>query len=129
MRRTVPDASVLAAIAFGEPGAVEWADRLEGAALFAPTLLRYELQSVAREKCRAHPKDARRIVRALEAALAPESGIVWMDPNPADVVLVANATGLSAYDASYLCLAGMIEAELATRDEELSAALDPFAAR
>jgi predicted nucleic acid-binding protein len=52
-----------------------------------------------------------------------------MDPNALDVVMVANATGLSAYDASYLCLAGMLEADLVTRDRALSAALDPFAAR
>ena len=50
---------------------------------------------------------------------------MWLDPNPVDVVLVATATGLSTYDASYLCLAGMLEADLVTRDRKLSAALDP----
>ena len=127
MRRVVPDASVMAAITFSEPDAAEWSTRLENAVLCAPTLLRYELQSVARKKCRTHPKDARRILKALEITLDPATRIVWLDPNPRDVVLVANATGLSAYDASYLCLAGMLEADLITRDRKLAAAIDPFA--
>lgn len=127
MRRAVPDASVMAAITFSEPDAEHWGRQLEGAVIFAPTLLRYELQSVARKKCRTHPKDARRLLQALAITLDPAKRIVWMDPDPLDVVLVANATGLSAYDASYLCLAGMLEADLVTRDRKLAAAIDPFA--
>ena len=50
-----------------------------------------------------------------------------MDPDSVDVVLIAKATGLSTYDASYLWLAGYLEADLVTRDGALSAALDPFA--
>ena len=46
--RVVVDASVLAAVAFGEPDAGEWARRLDGATVFAPRLLQYEMQSVAR---------------------------------------------------------------------------------
>ena len=127
MRRVVVDASVLAAIVFTEPGAAEWVRRLDGAALFAPALLRYELQSVARKKCRNAPDRSPRIVQALALALDPSVGITWIDPNAADVVLMANAAGLTTYDASYLCLAGMLDADLATADETLAAALDPFA--
>ena len=126
MRRAVVDTSALAAIVFDEPGAGEWVRRLDGAVLFAPTLLQYELESVARKKCRRNPDESSRIVRALALALDPRAGITWMDPDPSDVVLVANATGLTAYDASYLCLAGMLDADLATADETLGAALDPF---
>ena len=39
------------------------------------------------------------------------------------MVLVANATGLTAYDASYLCLAGLLGAERATADTRLAATL------
>ena len=127
MRRVVVDASVLAAIVFNEPEAAQWVLRLEGAALFAPTLLQYELQSVAGKKCRHARGDSPRLVRALALALDPRAGITWMDPDPADVVLLANATGLSTYDASYLCLAGVLDADLVTGDEALGAALDPFA--
>jgi predicted nucleic acid-binding protein len=52
---------------------------------------------------------------------------LWIDPNPSDVVLIANATGLTTYDASYLCVAGMIDGDLMTADRTLGAALDPFA--
>jgi predicted nucleic acid-binding protein len=127
MRRAVVDTSALAAIVFDEPGAATWVRRLEGAVLFAPTLLQYELQSVARKKCRLNPDDSSRIVRALAIALDPRAGITWMDPDPSDVVLIANATGLTADDASYLCLAGALDADLMTADGTLAAALDPFA--
>jgi predicted nucleic acid-binding protein len=127
MRRIVVDASVMAAIAFGEPDAPQWGYRLEGAQLFAPTLLQYELSSVARKKCRQHPEQLRRILLALDLALDPRRGITWMDPNPVDVVVLSNATGLSSYDASYLWLAGILEADLVTRDRELAAAHDALA--
>lgn len=127
MTRIVVDASVLAALAFGEPDGEAWSRRLEGAAVFAPTLLRYELQSVAQKKCRRHPAKAPGIVTALARSIDAASGITWLDPDPADVVLLANATGLTAYDATYLCLAGQLGAELATADRALAAALEPRA--
>lgn len=129
MRRVVADAAALANVIFHESGGAEMGRRLEGAAVYAPTLLRYELQQVAAKKCRQRPLKTREVLAALDRALDPRAGIVWMDPNPRDVVLVANATGLSAYDASYLCLAGMLEADLVTRDRALAAAIDPRARR
>jgi predicted nucleic acid-binding protein len=129
MRRVVVDASVMAAIAFDEPEAARWSRALDGAALHAPTLLQYELASAARKKCRATPERARELVTALSLALDPRRGITWHDPNPMDVVLVANATGLSLYDASYLWLAGMLGADLVTADRELAQAHDPFGSR
>ena len=124
MTRLVVDASVLASLAFGEPEAAAWTERLEGQAVFAPRLLRYELQSVAHKKCRRYPDQAARIVAALARALDPQAGITWVDPDPADVVLVAGATGLTAYDATYLCLAGLLGADLATADRALASAID-----
>jgi predicted nucleic acid-binding protein len=127
MTCVVVDASVLAAVAFGEEGAERWTAMLEGAALHAPRLLQYELQNVARTKCRRDPQHAPAIVAALLRALDPATAITWHDPDPADVVLVANATGLTAYDATYLCVAGMLGADLATADRALAASLDPVA--
>jgi predicted nucleic acid-binding protein len=127
MRRVVVDASVLAAITFGEPDSEEWSQRLDGCALYAPALLQYELASVARKKCRQRPDLTRQILLATGLTLDRRRGITWMDPNPVDVVLIANATGLSTYDASYLWLAGYLEADLVTRDRALSVALDPLA--
>jgi predicted nucleic acid-binding protein len=123
--RVVIDTSVLAAVTFGEPDADAWARRLDGAAVFAPRLLQYELQSVARKKCEKHPRRVREIVSALARALDPATGITWVDPDPADVVLLANQTGLTAYDASYLYLTGLLGADLATADKRLAAALEP----
>ena len=125
MTPVVVDASVLAAVCFAEPDADAWALRLDGAALYAPRLLRYELQSVARKKCTAHPEQARQVIGALALALDERQGITWIDPDPVDVVLLAKATGLTTYDATYLCLAGMLEADLVTRDAALAAALNP----
>lgn len=127
MKRVVVDASVLAALVFGESGAREWSERLDGSAIFAPTLLQYELQSVARKKCRQHRERTHAILQALGLALEAGQAITWMDPNPIDVVLLANATGLTTYDATYLCLAGMLDADLVTQDRALAGATDPWA--
>ncbi len=51
----VVDASALAALLFGEPDADRVAERLGGAALFSPSLIRYELASVCRKKMRRYP--------------------------------------------------------------------------
>jgi predicted nucleic acid-binding protein len=129
MRRVVVDTSAFASVVFHEAGGAETSHRLEGAGVYAPTLMRYELQQVAAKKCRQRPANAREVLAALDRAVDPRAGIVWLDPDPLDVVMVANATGLSTYDASYLCLAGMLEADLVTRDRALSAAIDPCAVR
>ncbi len=121
----VVDASALAAVCFVEPDADTWARRLDGAALHAPRLLQYELFSVALKKCKARPEQARRVLEALTLALDERQGITWIDPDPVDVVLLARATGLTTYDATYLCLAGMLEADLVTRDAALAAMVDP----
>ena len=127
MRRVVVDTSVLAAITFDESTSQDWSTRLEGATLYAPTLLQYEMANVARKKCRQHPDQTRGILAALDLTLDPRRGIVWMDPNPVDLVVLSNATGLSPYDASYMWLAGFLGADLVTRDRALAAAVDPFA--
>jgi predicted nucleic acid-binding protein len=65
----VVDASVMAALAFGEPRADEAARLLSGAELCAPDLLPYELASVALKKVRRYPALASLIAAALEAVL------------------------------------------------------------
>lgn len=51
----VVDASALAALPFGEPGAEAIAGRLEGARLAAPALLDFELANVCLTKMRRQP--------------------------------------------------------------------------
>jgi predicted nucleic acid-binding protein len=122
--RVVVDASALAAIVFQEDEEAEVSRALEGAAVFAPTLLTFELASTARKKIQQRPADAPAILSALARALDGRWNIAWHDVQPADVVLVAHATGLSTYDASYLWLAGSLGADLVTLDARLSAAGD-----
>ena len=115
-RRVVVDASVLAAVTFAEESADEWRPKLEGAEVYAPSLLRYEMASVASKRCRERPDKARDILAALDRALDPRSGIKFREPNQMDVVLLSTVTRLSPYDASYLYLAGFLGADLLTAD-------------
>ena len=122
MIRVVVDASALVALAFNEPKGEEIARRLEGAAVYAPALLKFELANAAWKKVRRQPDSARSILGALTQALDPRIGITWMEVDHADAVLVSLATGLSAYDASYLWLAGILGADLVTLDSRLAEA-------
>lgn len=124
MNTVVVDASALAALVFLEPGFERVAERLEGATVSAPTLLKYELANVAVTKARRQPKDAAKIVAALAVALDDRSDINWHDINVSDVALVSIATGTTAYDAGYLWLAGSLGADLVTLDKGLARAVD-----
>lgn len=121
MRRVVPDASALSAVIFGEPDAARVEPLLDDAELFAPTLLQFELANVAWKKARRDPASGVAILTALRAAL-DDGGITWVDVNLTDAVLVAQETGLTAYDASYVWLAGALGADLVTLDERIQGA-------
>lgn len=121
MNRVVIDASALAAVIFDEPGAEGLIARLGTAEVFAPTILQFELANVAWKKMRKTPAAGVTILTALRAAM-DDGGITWVDVNLTDVVLVAKATGLTPYDASYLWLAGSLGADLLTLDQRLVAA-------
>lgn len=118
LRRVVADASALAALAFQEPRAGRVVAQLDDATVFAPTLLKYELINVAWKKARRHPAEAPRFLAALARVLS--WNIVWKDVDAVDAALVALSTGLTAYDASYVWLAGMLGADLVTLDDEVA---------
>ena len=65
MTRVVVDASALAALVFQEPEGDAVRQRLDGAAVFAPALLRFELMNTAWKKVRRQPADAAKILTAL----------------------------------------------------------------
>lgn len=119
----VVDASALAALVFNEPLASDVRDRLVNRQLVAPRLLVYELLNTAAKKLRRHPDQAAAIRAGVERALAEDFAIYWSDVEPGPVLELAEATGLTAYDASYLWLARYLGGELVTLDSELSAAL------
>jgi predicted nucleic acid-binding protein len=116
----VVDASALAALLFAEPEAEDIAARLEGARLAAPSLLDFELANVCLTKMRRQPseRDAIRAAFRLARRLSVETVAV----DHAAIVDLAEATGLTAYDASYLWLARALDAELVTLDRKLAAA-------
>lgn len=126
MTRVVVDASALAAIVFEEPQGDAIQRRLNGATVYAPSLLRFELANIAWKKIKRQPADSSKILAALAIALDDQSGLIWRDVDEADVVLLAHATGTTAYDASYLWLAASVGADLVTLDDQLATAVDPL---
>jgi predicted nucleic acid-binding protein len=117
----VADASAVAALLFGEPRGPDVADRLEGRALFAPTLIRYELASVCLKKGTADPHNRDRLQAALR--LFPRLQIREVQIPTGALVEVATASGLSTYDAAYLWLSRELGLELVSLDDWLNTAV------
>ena len=116
----VVDASVIAAIAFGEPEGPGLAAHLSGQTLLAPTLVDYELANIAWKKVRRRPVTHPLVAAALRAASRLELTRVIVPP--VEAFRVANETGLTAYDAAYLWVALIRDAELVTLDADLARA-------
>lgn len=116
----VVDASALAAVLFNEPEADAIADRLAGARLVAPGLLAFELANVCLMKSRRRPEDRPALLAAFR--LRHRLGIDHVAVDHDDALELAVATGLTAYDASYLWLAQDLGAELVTLDRPLARA-------
>ncbi len=124
----VADASLLGAVVFGEPRADEAASLLQGVALYGPTLLPYELCSIARKKILQLPEQREAVLQSLEMALS--LNIRWVEVDQLQVASLALETGLTVYDASYLYVARSLGIPLITFDRQLQAAagltgLDP----
>ena len=117
----VVDASALAALLFAEPEAETIAERLEGARLVAPSLLDFELANVCLTKIRRQPSQREALRTAF--GLADRLRVETVAIDHAASLDLAEATGLTAYDASYLWLARTLGAELITLDRKLTAAV------
>jgi predicted nucleic acid-binding protein len=116
----VVDASALAALLFGEPDGAAVADRLGGAELIAPALLPFEVANTCIKKMRRHPDQRDALIAAFGILDRMDVGIV--EVNQEDAILLAERSGLSAYEASYLWLARGTRSELVTLDGRLEAA-------
>lgn len=114
----VVDASALAALAFGEGDAERVRDLLSGAEIYAPTLLPYELTSVARKKSQRAPERSKAMARALAAALELEMRL--FEISHAEVLALALETGLTTHDASYLYVSRLLDIPLVTLDARLA---------
>lgn len=118
----VVDASALAALVFSEPERDIVARQLDGQALHAPTLLDYELASVAMKKLRKRTATAAALFAALDAVR--HVPINRVQPDMVQVLALAAATDLTPYDASYLWLAKRLGLKLVTLDQALARAAE-----
>lgn len=113
----VIDTSAVAALLFGEPEGEQAAALMDNCELAAPPLLQFELANVCLIKSRRHPDQRDKLISAFN--LRKNLGIREIAVNPGEVVLLAEQTGLTAYDASYLWLARVLDAEIVTFDRKL----------
>lgn len=120
MTDVVVDASALAALLFDEPDAVPVRRRLQGRVLYSTTLLDYELANTALKKLRRRPDDSAAILASMHMVSALT--VHREAPDMVQVLALASATGLTAYDASYLWLARRLGAPLVTLDAQLARA-------
>jgi predicted nucleic acid-binding protein len=116
----VVDASAVGALAFGEPGGETIAERLQNADLIAPSLFPFEIASICLKKIRRHPGARAALIESF--GIAQCMPIALADVNHAEVLLMAERSGLTTYDASYLWLAEKNRADLVTLDKLLAAA-------
>lgn len=99
--------------------------KLEDSTLVAPALLPFEMASVCVKKLRRHPQQRRAILEAF--GLYDRLAVRPMPVHFNEIILLAEASSLTIYDASYLWLARSLGAELVTLDAALAKALRPQA--
>jgi predicted nucleic acid-binding protein len=116
----VVDASVLAAIVFGEDRADEGILLLGGKRLVAPALPWYEMSEVTRVKCRNSPGETGATIEQFRSARGLP--IFLHQPEWSDLPVIALEHGLTAYDAAYLSLCLSFGIPLATFDRRLETA-------
>jgi predicted nucleic acid-binding protein len=116
----VVDASALGALVFGEPKAEEIAKTLGDSPMAAPALIWFELASICLRKIKAHPAQRDQILSAF--MMGGKLAIEIVEVDHWAVVNLAEETGLTTYDASYLWLAGYLKGELITLDGKMQRA-------
>ena len=114
----VVDASLLAAIYFGEEAGPAAAERIAGHRLAAPAIIDYELANVGVNKIRRNIMNEGAVEYALSALANLRLERVTVEPVAA--FALAAKSGLTAYDAAYLHAAIELRAPLVTLDEALA---------
>ncbi|HVT14638.1 MAG TPA: type II toxin-antitoxin system VapC family toxin [Thermoanaerobaculia bacterium] len=113
----VIDASAVSAVLFGEPEGHLIADRLGEELLAAPTLLAYEVANTCWKKLRRDPELRTELLAAY--ARLPRLGLRHLRVELPEVMRLAEKTGLTVYDASYLWLARALDVELISLDTQV----------
>jgi len=122
-RAKVIDASVAAAIVFGEKEAKPWLDSVQGVELIAPHLIVYELASVCLKKMKLEPELTSFFLETL--GRFENLGIHLKEIRSAKKLgELAAQEQLSAYDAAYLALALEHDIDLLTMDKRLAKAVN-----
>jgi predicted nucleic acid-binding protein len=121
MAAKVVDASAVGALLFGEPDGAVVAERLRAADLIAPALLPFEVANVCLKKIRRHPD--RRDALMMAFGWLERLAIEVVEVEHGDTLVLAEGTGITAYDASYLWLARRLGLELVTLDKQLATAM------
>lgn len=94
---------------------------IAGANLYEPTILRYELTSVARKKLIYEQQSRDAVEEALQDALSMQ--MQFLEVDFIEVLGLSLERGLSTYDASYLYLAQLLDIPLVTFDRQLGTAV------
>ena len=118
----VIDASAMAALVFAEASAGLVLDAIDGHRLHAPELLAFELMNVAWKRARRQTAATALFLESLE--MMAELGVQYRGVDRRAVVELGLATGLTAYDASYLWLARSLGVPLVTLDRKLGKVFD-----
>ena len=114
----IVDASAIGAIIFREDEIAEAAAYIADAPMIAPTLLPFEIASIASKKRRRGLLDDVSIERAL--AVFESMAIQLVPVRPKDALVMASQSELSTHDASYLWLARRFGMTIATFDRRLA---------
>jgi predicted nucleic acid-binding protein len=118
----VVDASAIVALIFDEITRETVLSRLVDSSLHAPDLLGFEVANACLKKIRAHPSEHDALLHAFGSFF--ELDIAFEPIDLSDAIELARDMKLSVYDASYLWLAGALEADLVTLDEKLARAAE-----
>jgi len=116
----IVDASALAALLFGEPEGAAVAKRLQDGELVAPALLAFEIANICLKKMARHSDRRDALLEAF--TIYRRMAIETVEIDHGDAIRLAEQSGLTAYDASYLWLAQQHGGELVTLDKRLNRA-------
>ncbi len=113
----VVDASAIGALLFGEPEASFISAALKNTKMVSPSLISLEVTNICLKKIRRHFPQQDLIRNAFR--LFFHMDIEKLDVDCSSVLFLAEQTGLTGYDASYLWVAQKLGADLLTLDKTL----------